>query len=236
MTAINDSRPSAFRRTLRRRAEYWLRLNDHRTLADLVSPRYRWWDWGHRLMAIAGEDFGGNWSEPSPPTWYYRLGSGKRMWRTGFPIHPLPTIEVIKDYSTFRERTAGLNEDEMYEWKAICTDQDGELRLGKQYWGGNFYGLTRWEVRLLGKYLRQWRRHDWWGARSWLYALGLNAAVDQRKPFTCQATPPRDSGGYSHWHCDQKRRHDGPHRFRNYAWWETGGRVQHVPTDQETVA
>lgn len=236
--AIKDNPPAAVRRTLRRRAEYWLRRRDHRRLADLVTSRHRWWDWGHRLMALVGQDFGGSWSEPSPPTWYYRVGTGKRMWRTGFPIHPVSTFEVIKTYDEFRAITGGMDKDHIIDagWKAMSASQDGELHLGWQYWGHGFYGLTDWECRLLAKYLRHWRRLDWYGARSWLYKLGLNAAVDQRRPFTCQATPPKDSGGYSHWHCDQKRRHDGPHRFRNYVWWETGGRVQHVPTDRETVA
>lgn len=235
MTATTENPPMAVRRTLRRRAEYWLRRHGQRRLAEVVRQR-PWWDWGHLLMALVGQDDCGNWSEPEPPTWYYRLGQGRRMWRTGYPIHPLRTIEVIKDYTTFRERTDGLNEDEMYEWKAICANQDGQLVLGKQYWGGGFYGLTRWEARLLAKYLRHWRRLDWWGARAWLYSQGLHAAVHQRKPLTCQAVPPKGSGGYSHWYCDQKRRHDGPHRFRNYVWWDTGGRVQHLPTDREAVA
>lgn len=188
-------------------------------------------------MAIVGQDHGGNWSEPSPPTWYYRLGNGKRMWRTGFPIHPVRTFELVKTYDEFRDRTAGMTKDDIIDagWKAMCADQDGELALGWQYWGRGFYGLNKWECRLLGKYLRHWRRLDWYGARSWLYALALNAAVDQRKPFSCQAVPPKGSGGYSHWHCDQKRRHPGAHRFRNYVWDDTDGQAHYLPVDRGTV-
>lgn len=200
---------------------------------DLLMMRFPWWDWGHRLMALVGDDFGGNWSEPSPPTWWYRLGTPKRMWRTGYPIHPLSTFEIVTDYDEFRRRTEGLNEDQMYEWKAICTDQDGQLQLGHRYWGGNFYGLTDWETRLLVRYLRMARRHDWWGIRSWLYKQGLEAAVHTRKPRACNEVPPRDSGGYDHWHCQLKRRHAGLHRFRSYTWGEIDNEpvFAHVPEE-----
>lgn len=194
-----------------------------RRLWSLNIDHHPWWDWGHPLMTLTGTDMGGNWQEPEPPTWYYRRGPAKRMWRTGYPRHPLSTFEVITDYETFRARTEGLNEDEMYEWSAICVDQDGQLQLGHRYWGKDFYGLASDEVALLRRYLRMWRRLDWFGLRSWLYSQGLHAAVDQRKPFTCQATPPPGQGGYSHWHCREKRKHDGMHRFNNYVWGEIDG-------------
>jgi hypothetical protein len=41
-------------------------------LWDLASDGRPWWDWGHRLMTVVGSDFGGNWDEPKPPTWWYR--------------------------------------------------------------------------------------------------------------------------------------------------------------------
>lgn len=171
-------------------------------------------------MTLTGQDFGGTWDAPTPPTWYYRLGDGKKMWRTGYPSHPTSTIEVIRGYSQFREATDGLNRDQIIDagWKAFCSDHDGELSLGWQYWGKGFYGLTKWEVRLLTKYLRSWRRADWWGLRSWLYSQGLHAAVYKRKPFTCQAAPTKGSGGYDHWLCTEKRGHDGFHRFNAYTW------------------
>ena len=207
-------------KSLARKIEWWLRRKNHRRLADQF--RWPWWDWGHRLMALVGQDQGGSWAEPIPPTWYYRLGTGKRMWFTGYPFHPVKTIEVIKDYQTFRERTEGFNEDEMYEWKAFCINCDGELHLGKQYWGGQYYGMTQWEIRLLHKYLRYWRRLNWWGSRSWLYKIGLHAAAHRRRPFKCQAIPPKGSGGYSRWHCELPRRHEGVHRYERYEW-EKGG-------------
>ena len=59
-----------------------------RRLHSLANEHHPWWDWGHRVMILVGQDQGGNWSEPEPPTWYYRLGTPKRMWRTGYPRHP----------------------------------------------------------------------------------------------------------------------------------------------------
>lgn len=197
-----------------------------RRIFCLVNENYRWYDWGHRLMILVGKDFGGNWSEPEPPTWWYRRGPAKRMWRTGFPRHPLSTFQVVTDYDEFRSLTRGLNEDEMYEWNAICVGQDGELQLGHRYWGGAFYGLPKDEVALLRKYLRHWHRFNWFGLRSYLYSQGLHAAVYTKKPFSCQAAPPRGSGGYSHWLCQRPRRHDGVHRYRSYEWLD--GQVRHI--------
>lgn len=204
-------------------------------LYDLASQHRPWWDWGHRLMILTGTDHGGNWSkpEPEPPTWWYRQGPPKRMLRTKYPRHPLSTYEVVKTYDEFTARTKGLNEDEMYAWQAIGVGQDGDLHLGHIYWGGKFYGLNHWDVALLRKYLRMWRRLDWFGIRPWLYSQALNAAVYQRVPFTCQEPPPRGSGGYTHWLCDQKRKHTGPHRYRNYEWTE--GQVEHIPTKEEVA-
>jgi hypothetical protein len=202
-------------------------------LYDLVSERHPWYDWGHQLMILTGSDFGGNWSEPSPPTWWYRLGPPKHMVRTGYPRHPLSTFEIVTEYDEFRARTKGLNEDQMYEWKAIGTNQDGDLHLGHRYWGGTFYGMPECEVALLRRYLRMWHRLDWFGLRSWLYSQGLHAAVNHKVPWTCQVSPPKGSGGYSHWFCDQKRKHSGPHRYRNYEWDPTKDRVEHTPTKQE---
>lgn len=217
----------------------WTRSNRsgsvrHR-LYDLWTCRHPWYDWGHRLMIVVGYDWCGNWSEYEPPTWYYRLGTPKRMWRTGYPSHPLSTFEVVKDYDEFRKRTEGLNEDQMYEWKAICVNQDGELHLGHQYWGKQFYGLSHWETPLLARYLRMWRRANWWGVRSWLYKLALNSAVDHKAPFKCNATPPKGSGGYTHWHCSEKRKHKGLHRVGAYVWGEVDGEpfpVTHAPVDE----
>lgn len=197
-------------------------------LSDLVSQPRPWWDWGHRLMILTGSDDCGNWGEPDPPTWWYRLGPPKRMVRTKYPRQPLSTFEIVKTYDEFTARTKGLNEDGMYAWKAICFDSDGQLQLGHRYWGGNFYGLDRWDIALLRRYLRMAHRHDWYGLRGWLYSQGLHAAVNQKIPLRCHAVPPKESNGYGHWFCDQKRRHTGPHRYRNYEWAD--GPVEYNPT------
>lgn len=211
-----------------RRIAKWMRSHgwSHRTpdngirrrLWCLANDRHRWWDWGHRLMVLTGTEHGGSWDAPSPPTWWYRAGAPKRMARTGYPTHPLRTFHVVKDYDEFRSLTEGLNEDGMYEWQAMCVDSDGDMQLGHRYWGGSFYGMRKAETALLRKYLRMWRRLDWYGLRSWLYSQGLHAAVHRSKPFACREVPPKGSGGYSHWHCELRRRHAGAHRFNSYTW------------------
>ena len=210
--------------------KHWQRLPDnsirHR-LHHVISERAPWWAWGGRVMALTGSNFGGNYQAPTPPTWWYRLDTPKRMWFTGYPIHPLSTFEIITDYSTFSARTKGLNEDQMYEWKAIGTDQDGELHLGHRYWGGTFYGLSHYEVALLRRYLRMWRRLDWYGARSWLFSQGLHNAVHRKKPFSCKQVPAKGSGGYDHWHCTLKKGHACPHRFQSMQWTD-GTRVERI--------
>lgn len=203
-----------------------------RRINDLT--RGPWHDWGHRLMALVGQDNCGNWSSPTPPTWWYRHTEPRPMWHTRYPTWPRRSYEIIKDYRTFRARTEWLNKDQLDDWKAIYVGEDDDLRLGHQYWGGDFYGLTRWEARILARYLRAWRRLDWWGLRSWLYSQGLHAAVHHKIPFRCHATPPRGSGGYQHWHCTEKRGHQGLHRFNAYVWGDIEGEPMPVThMDQE---
>lgn len=208
-----------------------------RRLYSLAMEHHPWWDWGHRVMILTGVDFGGNWSEPEPPTWWYRRGPAVHMKRTGFPRHPLRTFQIVTEYDEMRRLTKGLNEDQMYEWKAIGTNQDGDLHLGRQYWGGTFYDLPADECAILRRYLRMWRRLDWFGLRSYLYAQGLHAAVHSKRPFTCQVTPAKGTGGYSHWYCDLSRRHDGPHRYGNYTWdGNAEHRVEYDPEGPEIDA
>ena len=185
-----------------------------------------WWQWGHRVMILTCSDFGGNWDEPTPETWWYRRSETKRMWRTGYPR--LKSFEIIKgDHAELNRRLDGLNEDQRYEWQAICVNGDNELILGHRYWGGSFYGMRSDEVRLLRRYLRMWHRHNWFGLRSWLYSQGLHQAVTGHRPFSCAITPPKGTGGYSHWHCQLDRKHDGPHQFNNYTWDEADEHVKY---------
>lgn len=233
------STPDTPKRTAKRTASRRLanRMRRHGWLGDddalrtrvyrIVSDyRGRWWDWGHPVMTLVGSGWGGNYQEPTPPTWWYRTEtSPRRMWRTGYPR---TRLRVVKDYDAFRDATEGLqsDSDEHYPWRAICTSQDNDLHLGRQYWGGDFYGLSFAEMRLLTIWLIRWEFTNWFGLRSWIYTQALHAAVHQRKPFTCQQTPPKGSGGYTHWHCQLKRNHTGPHRFNNYTW---------SPADREVI-
>ena len=202
-----------------------------RRIYDLVSCHYPWWDWGHRMMIVTGSDWGGgNWSEPEPPVWYYRMVPGKRQWRTGYPTR---RPQIVKTYDEFMSITEGINKDsyEHYEWRAICTSQDNELHIGRMYWGGNFYGLTYGEMRVLVRWLMRWEAINWFGLRTWLHKQGLHAAVETRKPFACNQSPPKGAGGYSHWLCHKKRGHEDPHSTGNYEW-EDLGKVNYTGASQ----
>ena len=59
---------------------------------------------------------------------------------------------------------------------------------------------------------------QWFGLRRWVYYKALHWAVNAHSPFACGVVPEKGSGGYSHWHCDQRKLHRGPHRYRNYIW------------------
>lgn len=210
------------------RARMWHLRHDggarHR-LYQLSLDHRPWWDWGHRLMTLTGSNFGGNWQEPKPTTWWYRRTTAARQRFTGFPRHRPSSFQVVTDYDEFRRLTEGLDEDQMYEWQAINVSQDGELQLGHLYWGGRFHGLPADEWWLLRRYLRRAHRANWYGLRTWLYQQGLHAAVHARRPGACNAVPPKGQGGYDHWHCKLDRNHDGMHRFNNYTWGEIGGEV-----------
>lgn len=219
MTATAQQTPRLYRFTRH--------LGWHRSPGDSIKGRiyhllwmhHPWWDWGHRVMVLVGQDNGGNYDSPSPRTIWYREGKAVRMWRTKYPTHPPRSYQIVKSYTEFMALTKGIdkNSDAHYEWRAICAGQDGNLHLGRQYWGGDYYGLDHWEMELLRRWLNRWRWRNWFGLRSWLYSQALEAAVAHRKPFSCQQTPPKGQG-YSHWHCQERKRHDGPHRFRNAEW------------------
>ena len=231
---MSTDRASAPKRTIRRRLQRIMRARgwdraemDNRVRGRIfhlvLRDRWPWWDWGHPLMIVVGHCVGGNYGEPEPPTWYYRIDTAaKRMWRTGYPR---PRLHVVRSYREFMAETEGIpvDSDEHYPWRAICVGQDNGLHLGRQYWGGGFYGLTYVEMRLLVRWLIRWEFQNWFGIRSWIYSQALHAAVHQRKPFTCQEVPPKGQGGYSHWHCQLKRGHDGFHSFNAYQWGEIDG-------------
>lgn len=223
------AKPRRLERAMRKRGWSYKTPRDglRRRAWSLASERGPWWDWGHRLMALVGTDDCGNWDEPTPPTWWYRLDPGKPMRRTRYPRHRLT---VVKTYDEFAALTAGLDEAALDEWRAVGYGQDRDLHTGRQFWGEWHTTPTHWEVALIGRWCRMARRHDWWGVRSWLYSQGLYAAVNKRKPRSCKAVPTRGSGGYDHWHCQSSRRHEGPHRYGNYAWVDGGTLVNRSDT------
>lgn len=192
-------------------------------LADLVMLRFD--DWPSALMVLTGSDFGGNWSEPEPPTWWYRAKSIHRRRITNYPFRK---FIVVKDYSTFCSMTTGLNEDQMDEWQAIGVDQDGELILGHIYWGGRFHSLPVGEWHILLRWLLRWQFTNWFGLRTRIYEIGLYNKVHRRRRGRCNVVPPRGPGGYDHWHCTKRKGHDGGHRFQSYVWDDSSPRVTMV--------
>ena len=72
-------------------------------------------------------------------------------------------------------------------------------------------------------------RAQWFGVRPWVYYKALRWAVGAHSPFACGCVPDKGSGGYSHWHCDLRKRHGGPHRYRSYTWGGPGAKVQFAP-------
>lgn len=196
-------------------------------ILDLVSARHLWWDVGHYGMILFGTNKCGNYSSPEPETWYYREIETRRSPITGYPR---PQFQIIKDYTEFTKIYEPLSEDDKYSWHTFTVHEDGhELILGRRYWGEAFYGLSRHEAKLLRRYLRHWHRFTWFGLRTWLFEVSLHKAVNLKRPFACHVTPPRGAGGYSHWHCAERRRHKGEHRFRNYTWAGGDQDVQYNP-------
>lgn len=187
-----------------------------RRAQDVIAPRYPWWDWGHRVMALTGRDDCGNWGPPRPRDLWFRWVSGSKA-------------QTTRDYAVVR---ANPSED----WRVFDSQNDGhEIVIGWSFGPGRPNNVRdslngRAEIGLFRRWLfTEWAVSEWFGLRRWLYYKALRAAVSQRIPFACQATPPRESGGYDHWHCQERKRHNGPHRFRNYTWG--GGPVQYAPTE-----
>lgn len=181
-------------------------------LQKTFGQRRPWWDWGHRVMTLVGRwDGTGHYSIPrGRDMWYYETGRGK--------------FHTTFDYSEVRLYQWGDR-----AWKVFDIQNDGfELHMG--YWpepgsNGNitFYDLNRHELKLF----RHWDfwecrvRAEWFGLRRWIYYKALRAAVNQKRPFACNFTPPKGAGGYNHWHCQLKpshRRKGEPHRFNNYTF------------------
>ena len=189
-------------------------------LHDLLRDRRPWYDWGHPLMTILGRYDTGTWGVPRVRDLYYLHDS----------IGPIVTT------TTDWRQVRGPHQA---EWKVLDCQDDG-FTYTIRWVDSNHpvYGIDRREVRLLLRWLL-WDKlvvAEWFGVRRWAYYRGLHRAVEAKVPFTCQAVPPRDSGGYSHWHCDRPRRHDGEHRYRNYTWPPEGGRVRYAGDDSAVAS
>lgn len=185
--------------------------------------RHPWYDWGHKFMVLFGQYGTGDYEAPRGRDLWYRFDNENEAHGRIITTHRYADVRALPNA----------------EWKILDVQDDGgTVMMG---WYGDritFYGLSRRELALF----RSWdfwecrARAEWFGLRRWLYYKGLHAAVHLKKPFTCQAVPPRGSGGYSHWYCELHGKHT-EHRYRAYTW--TGARVQHNPvpvhTDRSTT-
>lgn len=187
---------------------------------DAIRRRnFPWWDWGQRAMILVGREHCGSYDVPRPRDMWFRDDAGK--------------LTTTYDYSDVLAKNDG-------EWRVFDSQNDGfEVKIG--YWphpnGDGHLQLSGLDGRHEQRLFLRWFvwdgriKAEWFGVRRWLYYKALRAAIAQKKPFTCQLTPPAGSGGYDHWHCGLPRRHEGPHRFHNYTWDPAGAAVQYAPTD-----
>ncbi len=179
---------------------------------DIVSNRHPWYDWGHPLMTLIGQYRHGSWDAPRVrDMWFYAATRNKFV--------------TTRDSSEVRA-TPDL------EWRIFDSQDDGHtVVIG--WWPrpddptGNIHrdGLdSKPEQRLFLRWMLWdgWVKAEWFGIRPWIYYKALHRAVQIRKPFTCQRQPDPMKGGYSHWYCEEPKRHKGPHRIRNYSWDENG--------------
>ncbi|KSU52886.1 hypothetical protein [Microbacterium enclense] len=188
----------------------------HRILT-IAQERRPWYDWGARLMVLVGQFRTGSYDTPRGRDLWYR-----------FEAENEHRGRIIKT-RTYANVRATREQD--FSWRIFDVQDDGHtVKVG--HYGGQIthFGLSRREMKLF----RRWDfwecrvRGEWFGLRRWLYHLGLHHHVDLRKPFACNATPKRGSGGYSHWHCELRGRHE-VHRFRNYTWPGGTARVEYDP-------
>ncbi len=201
----------------------------------------RWYDWGGSVMWLVGRNDSGSAGSPR----------GRDMWWIpteyveGIAASLVADFEVrygcyiTTRYEDVRKTGADI------EWRIFDLQDDGRNVLigiwpNEPGHGGRVQPLPTWhllnhqrEMRLLlWWYLVQHKgKAQWFGLRSWAYWKALHASVNDKVPFSCQVVPDRATGGYDHWHCQLRKRHDGPHRYRNYVWPGANGRTQHAPAE-----
>lgn len=241
-------------RTLRYRLDGWLRQLDRRAgkydrtrrFRDAVLGVHGGRDWGHRLMALVGRNDTGSWGPPRARDLYVRVGWERREDRTAIEGTQNERVETTRAMTAWE----GVKRGE--EWRTFDWQDDGHtLRVGWLGDDGRIHdsgiGAVSGEVARFRRWFLwdSWVKAQWCGLRPWLYYKGLHAAVHRKYPFTCQVTPPRGTGGYSHWYCTVpvgllgalRRRlglpveHPMPHRYINYRWDGEGNRVDYDPQD-----
>lgn len=204
-------------------------------IARAMGDWRNWYDWGHPVMWLVGRYDSGSAGVPR----------GRDMWW-------IPT-EYVEDrlagslvadcdqrfgcYITTEYKVVRSSGAEI-DWRVYDLQDDGRtvkvaLWPNQPEHDGREQPLPWQELKtdlFLWWYVWQHKgKAQWFGLRPWIYYKALHAAVQHKAPFTCQQVPPRDSGGYSHWHCELKRKHVGEHRFRAYTWG--AGKVQHAPAN-----
>lgn len=222
---MTENRPNIYRPGRARRAAIRLRQRTregslaHR-LASMVSDHHLWYDWGHRLMTLVGDYRTGSYDTPRGRDLWYRFADENEA---------RGRIITTHDYADVRA-TAGQD----VSWRIFDVQDDGHtVKIG--FYGDRIqhYGISRRELALFRRrdFWECRARGEWFGLRRWLYFKALHAAVHLKKPFACNVVPPRGTGGYSHWHCEERGKHD-VHRFRAYTWAD-GEKVQHAPLDAQ---
>ncbi len=228
---------SRVRRAMQKRG--WMESRFDGTMRSRVARAagdwYHWWDWGRPVMWMVGRYDTGSAGAPR----------GRDLWwiPTGYVEGPLAGslvadceqrfgCYITTDYRVVRSSAAEI------DWRIYDLQDDGRtVKVGlwpnRPDHGGRMQPLPWQELKVdLFLWWYVWQHKgvaQWFGLRRWVYYKALHAAVSRKRPFTCQQVPPPNSGGYSHWHCELKRKHTGDHRYRGYTW--STGRVQHSPIE-----
>lgn len=226
------STAAARKNTIRRRVWKWMYdqgwtrsgMDDslRSRIAHAVYAYTKWYDWGGPVMCLVGRNEGGNTSPPrGRDLWWIPVDMVEGVWASW-----LADFEQMHGCYVTR-RYADVSRTSEVDWRIYDLQDEGRtVKVGR--WPnrpadqGHIQPLPWNELHptlFLRWYLWEHKaKAQWAGVRTWLYYKALHAAVNDRKPFACQATPAPGKGGYSHWHCQLKKRHKCLHRFRSYVW------------------
>lgn len=204
-------------------------------IAHAMGDWRSWYDWGHPVMWLVGRYDSGSAGVPR----------GRDLWwiPTEY-VEDRLALSLVADfeqrfgcYITTRYTDVRATGAEI-DWRVYDLQDDGRtvkvaLWPNQPEHDGREQPLPWRELKVdlfLWWYVWQHKgKAQWFGIRPWIYYKALHVAVQRKVPFTCQVTPEKGSGGYSHWHCNLKRRHAGPHRYNNYIWPGPGTRVEYAP-------